>query len=75
MSSADPFDYPGVQRLSVGYELTTKGRVVYVLPTEQGTWSLFEGSRLAQVLLGQGPDQFETPTDAFDAWLKYMEAW
>jgi hypothetical protein len=72
---ADPFDHPGVQRLSVGYQVTVKRRSVYVLPTEQGAWSLFEGPNLAQVLLGTGPASFATPADAVSAWSTWMEAW
>jgi hypothetical protein len=72
---AEVFDHPGVQRLSVGYRVTEKRRTVYVLPTEQGVWSLFEGPDLGQVLLGQGPDNFATPLDAVNRWSTWMETW
>jgi hypothetical protein len=73
-SYADVYDHPGVQRLSVGYSVTERGRSVYVLPTEQGTWSVFEGPRLALVSIGPGPDRFATPVDAVNAWSTWMEA-
>lgn len=72
---SDPFDYPGVQRLSVGYQVTVNGRSAYVLPTEDGRWGLFEGPRLVEVLLDPAKAQYDSPGAAINAFVTWVVVW
>jgi hypothetical protein len=72
----DIFDLPGVQRLSVGYEVTAGRQPMFVLPTKQGTWGVFEPPQLALLACGPEPwNNFTTAADAAKAWIAWMEKW